>query len=341
MADLRFAILGTGFWARYQLAAWRELSGARCVALCDRVVSKAEALAREFDAPAVYADADDLLRREKLDFVDIISDPYSHSELVHLAAAHKIPVICQKPMGSSLALAEQMVKRCHEAGVPFYVHENWRWQPQIREFKQVLESGEIGTPFRAQIFMVSGYPVFIKEPPLAELEEFIVTDTGTHLLDTARFLFGEAESLYCQFQRVHANIKGEDVATIMMKMGGRTTVLCEMGYPENYLENDVFLQTLIFVEGDKGSAELDRDYWIRVTTKAGTMSRRCPPPWYSWMDPDYHPCHAGIVSCHVNLLQALQGKGQAETTGEDNLKTMVLTFAAYDSARSDATIQFR
>ncbi len=31
--NLRFAILGTGFWARYQLAGWRELAGVECVAL--------------------------------------------------------------------------------------------------------------------------------------------------------------------------------------------------------------------------------------------------------------------------------------------------------------------
>lgn len=29
---LRFALLGTGFWARYQLGARSELPGARCVA---------------------------------------------------------------------------------------------------------------------------------------------------------------------------------------------------------------------------------------------------------------------------------------------------------------------
>ena len=31
MADLRFAVFGAGFWARYQLAAWREVEGATCV----------------------------------------------------------------------------------------------------------------------------------------------------------------------------------------------------------------------------------------------------------------------------------------------------------------------
>jgi predicted dehydrogenase len=33
-------------------------------------------------------------------------------------------------------------------------------------------------------------------------------------------------------------------------------------------------------------------------------------------------------------LSALQGNGRAETTGEDNLKTVRLVFAAYDSAAS-------
>ena len=48
MKELRSAILGTGFWARYQLAAWREVPGAKCVALYNRTRAKADALAREF-----------------------------------------------------------------------------------------------------------------------------------------------------------------------------------------------------------------------------------------------------------------------------------------------------
>jgi D-apiose dehydrogenase len=64
--------------------------------------------------------------------------------------------------------------------------------------------------------MISGFPVFNNQPFLKELEQFILTDLGSHTLDTARFLFGEASSLYCQTRRIHADIRGEDVATIMM-----------------------------------------------------------------------------------------------------------------------------
>lgn len=58
MSDLRFAMLRTGFWSRFQLAAWREASGAQCVALYNRTRTQAEALAREFGVPSVYDDAE-------------------------------------------------------------------------------------------------------------------------------------------------------------------------------------------------------------------------------------------------------------------------------------------
>jgi predicted dehydrogenase len=151
MADLRFAIFGTGFWARYQLAAWRELKGAQCVALYNRTVAKAQALAGELGVAAVYGDPEELLRREKPDFIDIITDVSTHSQFVHLAAAHRIPVICQKPMAPTLAEAERMVVVCREAGVPFFVHENWRWQTPIRTLKGLLEEGRIGRVFRGRV----------------------------------------------------------------------------------------------------------------------------------------------------------------------------------------------
>jgi predicted dehydrogenase len=262
----------------------------------------------------------------------------SHGKFVKMAAARGIPVICQKPMSPSLAEAEQMVAICRKHRVPFYIHENWRWQRQIREFKKVIDSGEIGSPFRARIFLVSGYPVFGHEPALRDLQEFVLADMGTHLLDVARFLFGEADRIYCQTHQVQPEIKGEDAATVMMLMGGRTTVTCYLGFPGHYLERDVFTQSLILVEGDKGSAELDRDYWIRVTTKCGTRSNRHAPVWKPWMHPQYIASHASIEACNANLLRALRGDGEAETAAEDNLKTVRLTRAAYESARGGKVI---
>lgn len=339
MASLRFAMFGAGFWSHYQLAGWKELEGVECVALCDPVRSKAEARAREFGIPRVYEDPRDVFQNENLDFADIVTNPETHSDLVHLAAANETAVICQKPMATSYLQAQGMVAVCRQAGVPFFVHENWRWQSPIRQLKRVLDEGRIGQPFRARLTMVSDFPVFDNQPFLKEQEEFVLTDVGTHVLDAARFLFGEAENLYCQIHRVHSDVKGEDVATVMMKMRGGATVLCELGYAGNHLENDRFPETFVFVEGDKGSVYLAPDFWIRVTTEEGTFAKRYPPPSYPWVDPAYAVAQASIVACHANILRSLHGEGAAETTGEDNLKTLRLVFGSYQSARTGQAIR--
>jgi len=339
LKDLQFAVFGAGFWAPFQIAGWQEVEGARCVAIYNRTLAKAEKVAKAFGIPRVYADPEKLLEREKLDFLDVITDGGTHCRYVQMAARHKLPVITQKSMANTLAEGESMVKACREAGVPLLVHENWRWQNQIREFKKALDSGDIGTPFRARMFQVTGYPIFTTEPNLKDLEEYILKDMGTHLLDVARFLFGEADRLYCQTHQVHKDIKGEDVATVMMHMGGKTTVTCYMGFPGHFLENDVFTQTLILAEGDKGSLELDRHYWLRVTTESGTRSHRYPPVYKPWMLPDYVASHSSIARCNAHLLQALRGERQAETTGDDNLKTLRLAFAAYESARTGNAVR--
>lgn len=341
MSELRFAIFGAGFWSAFQLAAWHELEGVRCVAIYNRTRAKAEALAQRFGNPRVYDDPEDLLLHEQVDFIDIITDVGSHAPLVLLAARYKMPVICQKPMAPSLREAGKMIRACRRASVPFFVHENFRWQTPIRQLKRALDGGRIGKPFRARIDMISGFPVFKNQPFLRELDQFILADLGTHTLDVARFLFGEAQTLCCHTRKVHQNIQGEDVATVMMKMGYGTTVLVEMAYAENHLERDCFPQTLIFVEGEKGSVELAPDFWIRVTTKNGTHARRFPPPRYAWADPAYDVVHASMVPCHANLLAALRGEAKAETTGEDNVKTLRLVWAAYESARGNKVVKFQ
>jgi predicted dehydrogenase len=340
MKRMKFAVLGTGFWSHYQIPAWFEVGGVELRAVYNRTVSKADQVAARFGVPQVYGDVEELLRNEELDFVDIITEIDAHAAFVKLAAQHKLPVICQKPMAPDLRTAEEMVRVCQEAGVPLFIHENWRWQTPIRALKQALVEESIGTPFRARLNMISGFPVFANQPFLKTLKHFILTDLGSHILDTARFLFGEANSLYCQTRQVHTDIAGEDVATLMLEMGGQTSVTCYLAYAENYLEHDHFPQTYIFVEGERGSIQLGPDYWLRVTTKSGTLSHRVPPPRYTWADPAYDVVHASIVPCNADLLKAIKGQGQAETTGEDNLKTVRLVFAAYDSAEKKQAIDF-
>jgi D-apiose dehydrogenase len=338
MKNLRFAVIGTGFWANYQIPAWMELEGIELVALYNRTKSKAETLAHKFNVPHVYDSVPELLEKEKLDFVDIITDVDTHAPFTELAAKKGIAVICQKPMAPKLPIAKKMVEVCASNRVPFYIHENFRWQAPIRKMKSLLNSGVIGKIFKARVTFCSGFPVFDNQPFLAELEEFILTDIGSHTLDICRYLFGEAETLHCHTASVNPKIKGEDMANVFMKMKNGMSCFAEMSYA-SILEHEAFPQTFILVEGEKGSIHLTRNCELRITTRTGTTSEQALPKLYPWLDPAYALVHSSIVDCNRDILNALQGKVKAETTGADNLETVRLVHASYASAKKDSVIQ--
>jgi D-apiose dehydrogenase len=330
MQKLRCAIIGTGFWANYQIPAWLELEGVEIVALYNRTKGKAETLAKKFNIPSVYDDIDELLSKEKLDFVDIITDVDTHPFFVEKAAQKGTNVICQKPMAASFELAKKMLKNCQNAGIQYFIHENFRWQAPIRRLNELIKSGIIGRPFKARVSFCSAFPVFENQPFLAELEQFILTDVGSHVLDICRFLFGEVATIYCQTASINPKIKGEDVANVFMKMQSGLHCYAEMSYASK-LEKEAFPQTLVLVEGDKGSIHLTNDFEIKITTNEGTKSEIVLPKMYPWLDPEYSVVHSSIVDCNRDILQGLKG-GKCETTGDDNFKTVQLVFGCYESA---------
>jgi D-apiose dehydrogenase len=333
---VRGAVVGTGFWSRYQIAAWKELQEVEIVAVYNRTAIRAEQTAAHFQIPMVYGNAEEMLKNERLHFVDIISDVDTHETFTLLAAKYGVNIICQKPMAPTLDAATRMVATCIEKGVRFFVHENFRWQAPIRALKAALDSHVIGKPFKARVSFVSAFPVYDNQPFLRELTHFILTDVGSHVLDVCRFLFGEVSSLFCLTKRVNKQINGEDVANVMMEMKTGLHCYAEMSYA-SLLEKENFPQTLILVEGERGSLHLTSDFELKVTTQNGTTSSFVRPKLYKWADPAYAVVHSSIVDCNSDILTGIKG-GKSEMTGEDNLRTVQLVWACYESAATKKAI---
>lgn len=334
---MRVAVAGAGFWAHTQSAAWGEVPGARVVAVADTDRDKALSLASRLGA-AAYADAGEMLDRERPDLFDVIAAVPAHASLVRLAFAKRVPVLCQKPMAETLVECEALVSEAETAGVWFAVHENWRHQAPLRRVRELLAEGAIGRPFRARLDMISGFDVFANQPALRTAERFILLDLGCHLFDTARSWFGEADRVFCQATTVRPGVRGEDVATTHLRMGG-VAVTVNLAYAGTPLERECFPQTLAFVEGDRGSLELDADFRLRLTTDAGTLVRRVPVPFRPWADPRYAVVQTSMVPCLTEVAAALRAGRPAETSAADNLRTMRLVFAAYESAATGRAVE--
>lgn len=337
MKKLKFAILGCGFWSQFQLGAWSELEGVECVALYNRTKSKADALAGRFNVPRTYDRAEELIQNEELDFIDIITDVDTHEKFTLLGASSGLDIICQKPLAPSYEAAKRMMEVTKKAGVRFYVHENYRWQPQFRRVKEILDSGVIGNAFRCETAFITAFPLFETQPFLAELEEFALTDQGSHQFDVLRYLLGEAKTIYCEKQRVNPTIKGEDVTTSVLKMKNGVVCIQKISF-SSPLEKEIFPQTTLLIEGDKGSIRLDAEFEISITTPAGTIKERVPMKSYPWQTDRLKPEPPSIVAINQNILDDMLERGKAENTGDDNFETVKLVWAAYESARSNKVI---
>jgi len=332
MEKLKFAVIGCGFWSKFQIGAWSELEEVNLAAVYNRTRSKAERIAEYFNVPHVYDKAEELFQNEELDFVDIITDVDTHALFVEMAVKHGIKhIICQKPMAPDFETAKRMVAACRDNGTKLYIHENYRWQAPVRRFKQIIDSGAVGKPFKARVSFLSGFPVFDNQPFLKELDHFILTDMGSHVLDVIRYLFGECEELWCQTKAVNKGIKGEDLAAVMMRMKNGIPVYTELSYA-SVVEHDSFSTLHILVEGENGSVYLGPEFEIRTTTRKGTESEIVKFPSYSWADPDYIVNHESGIHINRNIMEDILGRGKAENTGEDNLETVRLIWACYESA---------
>lgn len=340
MAALNGALIGCGFFAINHLNAWRDIEregGARLVAICDRNEARLREVQAMFGIERAYADAAEMFARETLDFVDIATTAPTHRTLVEMAAESRVPTICQKPFAPTIEDARAMVKACADAGVPLMVHENFRWQSPLIAVKQAIDSGAIGTPYWGRVSFRSGYDVFAGQPYLAEGERFIVEDLGVHVLDTARFLFGDVSGLTARLQRVNPRVKGEDVATMLLAHADGATSVVDCSYSSR-LEEELFPQTIVEVDGSEGSIRLKPGYVLSVTTKGGTETRDVSPPLLPWAEKPWHNVQESVLLIQKHWVDCLRSGREPSTSGRDNLKTFQLVEAAYLSGRTGETV---
>jgi predicted dehydrogenase len=337
MAELRGALIGCGFFAVNQMHAWKNVAGAGIVAICDRDPERLRIVGDQFGIARRYSDADALFADGGFDFVDIATTVQSHYPLVEMAALHKVPAICQKPFARTLADAKAMVAACGEAGIPLMVHENFRWQTPIQAVKKVLEEGAIGTPFWGRFSFRSGYDVFSGQPYLAKGERFIIEDLGIHTLDIARFLFGDVRTLTARANRINPQIKGEDVATILLDHESGATSIVDVSYATK-LGVEPFPETLVEIDGSAGTIRLSQGYRLEVTSGDGTEVTDVSPALLSWASRPWHNIQESVLAIQQHWIDRLKSGRETSTSGADNLKTLALVEAAYQSAASGQVV---
>lgn len=333
---MKGAVIGCGFFAQNQLHAWRDIDGVQIVALCDLDTERLQASAAAFDIERTYADAAKMFAEGGFDFVDIATTVASHRPLVEMAAKAGVHIICQKPFAENMDDARAMVAAAQAAGKTLMVHENFRWQSPIQAALKAVKSGAIGDPFFCRVSFRSGYDVFSGQPYLAEGARFIIEDLGIHILDIARAFVGDVSQMAATTRRINPNIKGEDVATMMLTHEGGATSVVDCSYATKRMP-ETFPQSLLEIDGTDGTLRLDAGYLLTLQSKTETQ-RDVSPALLPWAEKPWHNIQESVQTIQQHFVDCLAAGIAPETSGADNLKTLALVEAAYLSAAQGRTV---
>jgi len=337
-AKLRAGLIGCGFYAQNHLHAWRDLGAeVELAAVCDTDTDKAKAAATKFAVPKAYGDAAEMLKAERLDFVDIVTTMPSHRVLVLLAAAHRTPVIVQKPFAPTWHDCVEMVEACEKAGVQLMVHENFRYQSPMREVRRIIESGAIGDVAWARINWRTAYDIYAGQPYLAKETRFILLDIGVHTLDLARVFLGEVERVYCEAQSLKPGIAGEDAATVTLRHRSGAVSVVDFSYAARR-DPDPFPETLLEIEGRRGSLILSPGLELTLHSDGRTTKRSLRTPTLPWTSEPWHVSQESVLNTQRHWVECFKSGREPDTSGRDNLKTYALVEAAYESAATQQAV---
>jgi predicted dehydrogenase len=194
---LRIGLIGAGMVSRHHLIAWADIADrARVVAIADPSRENAARRANEFAISNIYTDAEAMLAAAELDAVDIAAPRQFHAPLVRLAAKHRLPVLCQKPLAPNLREAIELAAEVKDQ-TRLMVHENWRFRGYYRDAAAWLREGRIGSVKQAQLtLLTSGVlpgadglrPALERQPFMRGEKRMLVAEVLIHHLDTLRML---------------------------------------------------------------------------------------------------------------------------------------------------------
>jgi len=142
---LNWGIAGCGWVARdYVGPAMQASANGRVAALYDPDPASLQRAAALFDAP-VHANLGAFLATPGLGAVYVAAPNHVHRILVEAAAHAGLPVLCEKPMATTLADAQAMVDACAGAGVLYATAFDQRFHAAHRALAAMVAEGRLGT----------------------------------------------------------------------------------------------------------------------------------------------------------------------------------------------------
>ena len=328
MTKRKLAIISaTGFARAKHIPTYKSLDDFDLVACCDVNAEALKETCDRFDIPGRYSSVDDMLKREHMDIVCIVTDPRGHIPLARKCVEAGRHVLVEKPLSEDYREIREFLAFLEGRKERVIVSQNYRWQNPALEMKSVLDAGHIGAPYWLDITIYNGTRSPAVRDGVKYKSPFV--NIGVHEVDLARFLIGrEVASVFAPrlsvsyaadvkypFTDIMVNFEGGGVASIRMDWTGR-------GFDE---------WIRLRIEGTQAVALCDYDsspdvFVHRLGADPVRFHREGPPD--------------SIPRVLRHLVDCIQSGRQPDTWVGDNIRTMEIVLGAYLSCSEGRVVKF-
>ncbi len=318
MTKLRAGVIGLRMGAAHA-RAYANNPDAELVALCDTNEEALHRLAAETGARFVTTSAEELIQRDDLDVINVVTPDHFHAPLTIAALEAGRHVLCEKPMAPTWEECLRMVETADRLGLKLMIGQSCRYAAQYVAVRQALDAGDLGELFFVEseywnnLEGVGGAGNWRNDP--AVRHPFL---GGCHALDLTRFVGGTIVEV-----SAYANhLAFEDQPT-----------------------DDCIVAQLVFESGALGRALVSSGckcpgrttlsaYGTAGTVLSGQVCRTASKPKSEWA---YEPLPVPDLPASIDgevaaFVRAVQRDETPAPDGHDNLNTMAACFAVVESA---------
>ena len=352
---IRIAIVGCGRISRNHIKAIASHhKRAELVALCDsqpeRLAQAKQLVAEEAQehpgaatSPAQFSTYTELLDAAQacttpVDLVVLATPSGLHPGQVIAAAEAGLHVCTEKPMATRWADGVAMVKACDQAGVRLFVVKQNRFNSTLKLVKRQLQAGRFG-----QLALVA-VNVFWHRPQsyydqdswrgTGEFDGGAPMNQASHYVDLLDWLVGPVESVSASIATLGRAIEVEDTAALQLRWRNGalgTMAVTMLTYPKN-LEGSITLLGQTGTVKIGGPAVNQIEHWAFADQS---------PDDALVEQASYETTSVygfGHLPYYANVLDALQGEGEALCDGREGLRSLEMLIGAYSSARDGRTV---
>jgi predicted dehydrogenase len=200
-------IVGAGFARTTQVPGFLNCKGAKVVAITSRQREHAESVAKEFGIEHVASDWKDLVARDDVDLVSVVTPPVTHMEITLAALEHGKAVLCEKPMAMNAIEAKRMTDRARDANVLALIDHELRFLSSRRKMRAMLHEGAIGNVRHCNYVFRSDYRAVLDRPwdwwSDVTMGGGTLGAIGSHAVDSFRWMLGAEVSEVCCMLSTH------------------------------------------------------------------------------------------------------------------------------------------